>query len=115
MRRLGLQVQGTQLSVNVNDHTGQLWLSCFDDVGRIIMGRSADEIMELRENSEENATALFEAANCTKLNFRCRAKMDTYGDNQRYVFLHVMDLALSPLPFVSQLTSRLFTGSDTRS
>ncbi|KAI1778327.1 replication factor-a protein [Hypoxylon cercidicola] len=71
------------MSVNVNDHTGQLWLSCFDDVGRIIMGMSADELMEIKEHDEDRFPAIFEAANCTKLNFRCRAKMDTYGENQR--------------------------------
>ncbi|GAP89554.1 putative replication factor-a protein 1 [Rosellinia necatrix] len=71
------------MSVNVNDHTGQLWLSCFDDVGRIVMGMSADELMEIKENDEDRIPAVFEASNCTKLNFRCRAKMDTYGENPR--------------------------------
>ncbi|KAL7622995.1 Replication factor A protein 1 [Parahypoxylon ruwenzoriense] len=71
------------LSVNVNDHTGQLWLSCFDDVGRIIMGMSADDLMEIKENDEDRLPAVFEAANCSKLNFRCRAKMDVYDGNQR--------------------------------
>ncbi|KAI1502783.1 replication factor-A protein [Biscogniauxia marginata] len=71
------------MSVNVNDHTGQMWLSCFDDVGRIIIGMSADELMEIKENDEDRAPAIFEAANCTKFNFRCRAKMDTFGENQR--------------------------------
>ncbi|KAI0406417.1 replication factor-A protein [Xylaria palmicola] len=71
------------MSVNVNDYTGQLWLSCFDDVGRIIMGMSADELMELKENDEDRVPAIFDTANCSKLNFRCRAKMDTYGENQR--------------------------------
>ncbi|KAI1126763.1 replication factor-A protein [Nemania abortiva] len=77
------------MSVNVNDHTGQLWLSCFDDVGRVVMGMSADELMEIKENDEDRVPAIFEAANCTKLNFRCRAKMDMYGENQR-VRYHVM-------------------------
>lgn len=72
------------MSVNVNDHTGQLWLSSFDEVGRIIMGgRSADELMELRENNEAKLAQAFDEANCAKLSFRCRAKMDTFGDNQR--------------------------------
>ncbi|KAI0885655.1 replication factor-a protein [Annulohypoxylon maeteangense] len=71
------------MAVNVNDHTGQLWLSCFDDVGRVVMGMSADELMEIKENDEDRFPAIFEAANCTKLYFRCRAKMDTYGENQR--------------------------------
>ncbi|KAJ9156512.1 Replication protein A subunit [Pleurostoma richardsiae] len=71
------------MSVNVNDHTGQLWLSCFDEVGRIVMGKSADELMALRDEDETRLAAEFEAANCRKLSFRCRAKMDTFGDTQR--------------------------------
>ncbi|KAL8305036.1 hypothetical protein RB597_004020 [Gaeumannomyces tritici] len=71
------------MSVNVNDHTGQLWVSCFDDVGRIIMGKSADELMALKEEDEESFTRAFEAANCRRLSFRCRAKMDTFGEVQR--------------------------------
>lgn len=73
------------LSINVNDHTGQLWLSCFDDVGRIILGMSADDLMELKANDDERVESTFQNAQCTKLSFRCRAKMDTYGENQRYV------------------------------
>lgn len=71
------------MSVNVCDHTGQMWLSCFDDVGRIVMGQSADDLMAMKEEDEAQAAAAFEAANCRKLNFRCRAKMDTFGDTQR--------------------------------
>ncbi|KAI0019352.1 replication factor-A protein [Xylariomycetidae sp. FL0641] len=87
------------MSVNVNDHTGQLWLSCFDDVGRVIMGISADELMEIKENDEDRAPAIFDAANCTKLNFRCRAKMDTYGENQR---VRYQVLSASPLDFKAE-------------
>jgi replication factor A1 len=73
------------MTVNGEDHTGQLWLSCFDDVGRIIMGKSADELMALRENGNDQAFQdTFAQANCRKLLFRCRAKMDTFGDAQRY-------------------------------
>jgi len=72
------------MSVNVNDHTGQLWLSCFDDTARIIMGgKTADEMVELKEQDETRAAAEFEAANCRKFKFRVRAKMDTFNDNQR--------------------------------
>ncbi|KAJ0356029.1 hypothetical protein COL154_001551 [Colletotrichum chrysophilum] len=71
------------MSVNVCDHTNQLWLSCFDDVGRIIMGMSADDLMALREDDETKLAQAFEEANCRKLNFRCRAKMDTFGESQR--------------------------------
>ncbi|KAH6986021.1 hypothetical protein BKA56DRAFT_516451 [Ilyonectria sp. MPI-CAGE-AT-0026] len=68
------------LSLNVADHTSHQWLSCFDDTGRIIMGLTANELMELKENDDTKFMAAFEAANCKRLNFRCRAKMDTFGD-----------------------------------
>ena len=56
-----------------------------DDVGRFIMGgKTADELMELKNNDQDDElVAQFEAANCRKLQFRCRAKMDTFGDEQR--------------------------------
>ncbi|KAH8912027.1 replication factor-a protein 1 [Coniochaeta sp. PMI_546] len=73
------------MTVSVADHTGQIYLSCFDEVARVIMGgKSADELMEMREEGRDaQLTAEFEAANCRKLSFRCRAKMDTFGDAQR--------------------------------
>lgn len=75
------------MSINVSDHTGQLWLSCFDDVGRMIMGMSADQLMELKEMDEKAAGDAFQEANCKTFVFKCRAKMDTFQDQQRYTLL----------------------------
>lgn len=72
------------MSLNVNDHTGQLWLSCFDDVGRMVMGMSGDQLMELKENDTEAMEKAFEAANCKTFTFKCRAKTDNFQDQQRY-------------------------------
>ena len=75
------------MSINVSDHTGQIWVSCFDDVGRMIMGKSADQVMELSQSEakEDKAAAdnAFQAANCNTFVFKCRAKMDTFQDQQR--------------------------------
>lgn len=73
------------MSLNVNDHTGQLWLSCFDDVGRLVMGMSGDELMEMKENDTAALEKVFEEANCKTFQFKCRAKMDSFQDQQRYV------------------------------
>ena len=75
------------MSINVSDHTGQIWLSCFDDVGRMIMGMSADQLVELKENDEKAAGDAFQEANCKTFMFKCRAKMDSYQDQQRYVLI----------------------------
>jgi len=36
------------MAMSVNDAFSQAWVSCFDDVGRMIMGMSADELDALR-------------------------------------------------------------------
>lgn len=71
------------MSVNVSDHTGQMWLSCFDEVGRIIMGMPANDLMQMKEEDDRASTEAFAEANCKTLLFRCRAKMDTFNDIQR--------------------------------
>lgn len=72
------------MSINVCDHTNQMWLSCFDDVGRMLMGASADEIMQKKEEGGDLAAApLFDEANCRRFNFRCRAKMETFQEQEK--------------------------------
>lgn len=71
------------MSVNVSDHTGQIWLNCFDDVGRLIMGMTADQLVELKDDNERAASEVFQEANCKTWAFKCRAKMDNYQDQQR--------------------------------
>lgn len=71
------------LTLSVSDHTGQMYLNAFDDVGRLVVGKSADEMMELKENDSPAMEKEFENANCTSHYFKCRAKMDTYQDQQR--------------------------------
>lgn len=70
-------------SVNVCDHTGHLYLNCFDDVGKLVMGMSADDLMKLQEDDERAAQDAFQNATCKTFNFRCRAKMDVYEDQTR--------------------------------
>ncbi|OKL55649.1 hypothetical protein UA08_09120 [Talaromyces atroroseus] len=69
--------------INVSDHTGQLWLNCFDEVGRLIMGKTADDLVNIKAENEYEASELFQEANCQTWNFRCKAKMDHYGEQQR--------------------------------
>lgn len=71
------------MNMNVSDHTGQIWLSCFDDVARAIMGMSADQLNELKENGDKAGEEAFQIASCTTWLFKCRAKMDSFQDQQR--------------------------------
>ncbi|KAH8704693.1 replication protein A 70 kDa DNA-binding subunit [Talaromyces proteolyticus] len=67
----------------VSDHTGQLWLNCFDEVGRLVMGTTADQLMELEAENNQAVDEKFQEANCQTWNFWCRAKMDHYGEQAR--------------------------------
>ncbi|KAI5303743.1 Replication factor A protein 1 [Ascosphaera pollenicola] len=71
------------LLMNVCDHTGQLWLNCFDDVGRSVMNCSADDYMKMKESDEKGAEDLVRQAAFQTFNFRCRAKQEFYQEMPR--------------------------------
>ncbi len=71
------------LSCNISDHTGQLWVSCFDETGRMIIGKSADELMEIKEVDDKRVAEIFSEANCQTWNWKCKAKLDSFQEQQR--------------------------------
>ncbi|CAK1366978.1 unnamed protein product [Cercospora beticola] len=72
------------MSVNVSDHTGQIWLSCFDEVGQQVLGMPANDLMAMKEEGDDKRVSdAFADANCKSFIFRCKAKMDTFQDQQR--------------------------------
>jgi replication factor A1 len=79
------------LSCNVSDYSGSMWLSGFDDTGRLIIGKSADDLNVIKEAGEDGSgdakafTNIFHEATCQTYVFRCKAKMDSFRDEQRYV------------------------------
>ncbi len=80
------------LSINVSDHTGQIWLSAFNETGVLIMGKSADELMSLKEDDDSSDSKklgeVFQEASHRIWNFRCKAKLDNFQEQQRHVFVH---------------------------
>ncbi|KAG5921079.1 hypothetical protein E4U61_007153 [Claviceps capensis] len=87
------------VSLNVADHTSHQWLSCFNETGLLIFGISANELMEMKDADEAKFLEVFEAVNCKKFTFRCRAKMDNFGDVQR---VRYQVLTAAPLDFKSE-------------
>ncbi|KAL2259299.1 hypothetical protein VTK26DRAFT_7066 [Humicola hyalothermophila] len=71
------------LSVNITDHTGHLWVTCFDEAGQTILGRTADEVAEMQNEGEARLHSAFQPGLCRKFTFRVRAKMETYANIQR--------------------------------
>ena len=73
------------LSVNVSDHTGQIWLSCFNDTGEQIMGMTANDLIVLKddEGDDRKLRVTFDEATCKTFIFRCKAKLETFGDDSK--------------------------------
>ncbi|KAG9238114.1 replication factor-a protein 1 [Amylocarpus encephaloides] len=89
------------MTINASDHTGSIYLNCFDDVGRLIMGMTASQLMDIRENDYESGAEqkAFDDANCKMFNFTCRAKMDNYNDQTR---IRNQVLRASPVDFKTE-------------
>lgn len=67
------------LTMGINDSTSQIFFNTFDETGKIIMGMSATELMELKDRD----TAAYQRA-CNKAlfkayNFKARARSETYN------------------------------------
>ncbi|SJX62214.1 probable replication factor-A protein 1 [Sporisorium reilianum f. sp. reilianum] len=71
------------LSTNVADATGQIWLSGFNEDATKLIGMSAGELHQLREDSESEFNAVLHRAANRMYTFNCRAKMDTFNDTAR--------------------------------
>ena len=72
------------LQMNVGDETGLTWLSGFDEQVRTIMGgKTANELMALRETDMQLSFKEFDKALFGRFNFRVRAKMENYNDVQK--------------------------------
>jgi replication factor A1 len=75
------------MRMSVADHTGHIMLNTFDDQAKMIVGRTADEMHDMSEADPEGGPfkdALTEAT-CKEWVLKCRAKLDMYNDEARYV------------------------------
>jgi hypothetical protein len=93
-----------------------MYLNCFNDTGIQIMGKTANELKKLEEDGEDRKILdAFQDATCKTFIFRCKAKMDTYQDQQRYVWIVALRvwrmftdlLQQSTLPGIYRSSARL--------
>ncbi|KAG8214733.1 hypothetical protein J3R82DRAFT_9821 [Butyriboletus roseoflavus] len=71
------------MSMAVADWSGQVWLQGFNDAGLAVFGKTADDVMEIKERNEPEYNALMVQSTGKTFNFSCRAKQDTYNDQTR--------------------------------
>ncbi|KAG8954188.1 Replication factor A protein 1 [Tulasnella sp. 424] len=71
------------MTIHVADHTNQLWLQAFNDVGQAIIGMTAKQLYDIEQDDHTAAQGIIERAHSKVFNFSCRAKSDTWNDQTR--------------------------------
>ncbi|GAA5921776.1 hypothetical protein JCM1841_001858 [Sporobolomyces salmonicolor] len=90
------------LSLAVNDYTSQIWLSGFNEVGQEILGKTADEMQQLKDDDEQQFTAIITSALGKQFNFNVKAKADSFGDQTK---VRYQLQRLAPVNFVEAAKS----------
>ncbi|KAA1100796.1 Replication factor A protein 1 [Puccinia graminis f. sp. tritici] len=71
------------IQMTVQDHTGTLWLSGFNEVGQIILPMNANELIGIKETDEAQYQKIVTDATAKTYTMVCRAKEETYNDVNR--------------------------------
>lgn len=80
------------LNLSIADHTNQMWLSGFNDIGVQLLGHTADELETLKNDDDGAFQSVVRRASGRIFNFGCRAKADSYNDLKK-VRVHVLKAA----------------------
>ncbi|KAI8928253.1 hypothetical protein BC831DRAFT_423805 [Entophlyctis helioformis] len=99
------------LSFSVSDYTGQTWLSTFNEVGEKLLGKSANEMVVLKENNRAEFDRVLEQAVFRQYTFNCRAKAETYQDELKVrttcLEANPVDLAAGSRDMIAMISSAL--------
>ncbi|KAK4705716.1 replication factor A1, partial [Phenoliferia sp. Uapishka_3] len=64
----------------ISDYTNQIWISGFNDVGVTVLGKTADEMYQMKEDDEGAFNQVISQAQGKMYDLTLRAKAETYGD-----------------------------------
>ncbi|KAH9018107.1 replication factor-a protein [Lactarius pseudohatsudake] len=90
------------VSMAVGDHTGQMWLSGFNDVGNTLFGMTGNEFQDIRTQDEAKVNHIIHSATCNSYNFVCRAFQQSFNDQNR-VRYNIQ--RMQPLDYLSEMRS----------
>lgn len=88
-------------SMNIADATGSRWITAFSEDAEKILGMSAQELGELKENDNEAYMQKFGDANFKRFMFSLRAKSEVFQDEMRV--RHTCS-SVAPLNYKTHLT-----------
>lgn len=78
----------------ISDATGQNWVQVFNDIGQQILGCSADEMVQKKDNDEAAFNAVLSETLYKMYNFKLKAKSEMYNDRS---MLRLTAVSANPL------------------
>ncbi|KAI9446599.1 replication factor-a protein [Lactarius indigo] len=88
------------ISMAVGDHTGQMWLSGFNDVGNTLFGMTGNELHDIRAQDEAKVNHIVHSATCNSYNFTCKASQQSFNDQNR---VRYGIQRMQPLDYLSEM------------
>jgi replication factor A1 len=96
------------MSMAVADYSGQAWLQGFNDVGEIIFGMTANELLSIKDRDSNEFTTVMEKSTGHTYNFSCRAKQDTWKVSTSHVcYMKVIKFWCQDTPRIRYGISRI--------
>lgn len=86
------------IQMTINDHTGSLWLSGFNEVGQIILSMNANQLQQTQNEDEAEYKKIITEASAKTYDLVFRARQETYNDVPRTKY---SVLQISPVDWVN--------------
>ncbi|KAI9314631.1 hypothetical protein BX666DRAFT_1968809 [Dichotomocladium elegans] len=85
------------LTVSIQDATCQLFVQAFDEVGTQLLGKSANEVMHLKDTDADAYSAIMKDSLFKLYNFKGKAKSESYMDmmRTRYTLIDAKPISFS--------------------
>jgi len=71
------------MNLSCSDFTGSHWFSAFNDQGIALLGKTADELQELKDSMNPDYEATWQASVFKPYVLKVRAKAETWQDETR--------------------------------
>ena len=88
------------VTVVINDHTGNKWISGFGDAGTTIFGMTAEELSEIKDQNVSDYEAVLQEANFKEYLFTLRIKEEFGKTGESYVKAGIQ--RIFPMDYVKQ-------------
>jgi len=69
--------------VNIADFTDHQWVTCFQETAEVLLGKSAEELGNMKESDPTQYQKCFEESTFKWFIFKLRVKMEMYNDENR--------------------------------